>query len=254
MDLHYIGTHYQGWQSQPSGLTIQDQLETILAKVLQENVRVTGSSRTDAGVHARQQVACFRSTTNLSASRIHHALNRLLPSDIGIDALEICADDFHPIRDSVAKFYVYRLWRSRFRQAFKDPFVWTIHDDLDLKEMLRAARVLIGTHDFTSFSSVDSSAKTKVREIIDIRFQESGSQLEILFLGRGFLKQMIRNCVGALVEVGRAKKSVEMVAEILAVKDRTKAGIAAPAQGLCLEKIYFSEPPKEYFAESLALC
>jgi tRNA pseudouridine38-40 synthase len=241
LDLNYIGADYLGFQSQPNGQTVQDQLEKALGVFCRHPVRITAASRTDTGVHAEHQVVTFKTKAGLDSARLVKGLNALLPSNIRImNALPVVSS-FHPIFNCTGKVYRYKLWRSHGESSFANPLTWKLVGDLDIDAMRHAATVLIGRHDFTSFCASDSSAKSKIRNLREIVIIERGPLLELWFLGDGFLKQMIRNLVGALVAIGRKKISIEQLMSILAARDRSQAPETAPAEGLCLMRIFYGD-------------
>lgn len=241
LDLNYMGADYLGFQSQPNGQTVQDQLEKALGVFCRHPVRITAASRTDTGVHAEHQVVTFKTKAGLDSARLVKGLNALLPSNIRImNALPVVSS-FHPIFNCTGKVYRYKLWRSHGESSFANPLTWKLVGDLDIDAMRHAATVLIGRHDFTSFCASDSSAKSKIRNLREIVIIERGPLLELWFLGDGFLKQMIRNLVGALVAIGRKKISIEQLMSILAARDRSQAPETAPAEGLCLMRIFYGD-------------
>jgi tRNA pseudouridine38-40 synthase len=236
-----MGADYLGFQSQPNGQTVQDQLEKALGVFCRHPVRITAASRTDTGVHAEHQVVTFKTKAGLDSARLVKGLNALLPSNIRImNALPVVSS-FHPIFNCTGKVYRYKLWRSHGESSFANPLTWKLVGDLDIDAMRHAATVLIGRHDFTSFCASDSSAKSKIRNLREIVIIERGPLLELWFLGDGFLKQMIRNLVGALVAIGRKKISIEQLMSILAARDRSQAPETAPAEGLCLMRIFYGD-------------
>ncbi len=241
LDLRYDGAPFQGWQSQPDQSGVQDHLERALKTFLRHDVRVTGASRTDSGVHAEHQVATFQSEVAFEPRRWLKSLNGLLPDSVGVDNLALVAPEFHPILSAKAKAYRYRLWVSELRHPFVAPFVWQMPGALDLGAMREEARAFVGAHDYTSFCAVDSSAKTKLRKVIEVDLHADGPLIEIWVVGEGFLKQMVRSMVGTLVGVGAGRHPRGSVARMLAAKDRTAAGQTAPALGLALVKIFYDE-------------
>jgi tRNA pseudouridine38-40 synthase len=241
--IAYIGDGFHGWQSQLDGSGIQDHIEKVLEVFLRERVRITGASRTDTGVHAEDQVACFRISAAVDLHRLVKGLNAMLPLGVRVKGAQFVPLDFHPILSATAKLYRYRIWRSIGETPFYSSHSWKWSGPLDLDRMLQASRVFVGTHDFSAFCAADSSAKTKVRTLYDIRQVNAGPLLELWFYGEGFLKQMIRVMVGTLMSVGQKKMSVDDVAEVLQVRDRTKAAMTAPADGLTLMKVCYGPPP-----------
>ncbi len=239
LDMSYNGAAYHGFQSQPSGRTIQDHLESALATFCRHPIRVTASSRTDTGVHAEHQVVTFKSAADHHLYRMVKALNALLPADIRIGAASCPEGDFHPILHCSGKVYRYRIWRCAGESPFVTPLAWTMGADLDLHAMRAAGRHLIGQHDFTSFCAVDSSARSKIRRVREISIRDAGPLLEIWVLGDGFLKQMVRNIVGTLIAVGKGTMTPDQIPQVLAAKDRRAAGMTAPGGGLCLVRVFY---------------
>ena len=244
LDLSYDGTGTHGWQSQPSGLGIQDILQKHLQTVLRHKVALTGASRTDAGVHARQQVAVFRSPVAIEALPLQRSLHGLLPETIAVHGIDQVGESFHPILSARAKIYRYLIWNDPVRNPFLRPFVWHFRGHLDRERIRRELQAIVGEHDFSAFCAVDSSARTRVRHIHDVRLVEAGPLLEIWISGGGFLKQMVRSIVGTLVDLGRGRPmSAPDMEAILKTRDRQKAGVTAPAAGLCLMGLFYDELP-----------
>jgi len=248
--LEYDGTAYQGWQSQRSGITIQDVLSGVIGSITGERIRLIGASRTDAGVHACGQVAAFTTESALSADVLKRAMNARLPQDIRI----LTADDiyraFHPRYDARRKRYVYLIRLTGTGAAFLSRYTWHIRTNLNTDAMKKAAEYFSGEHDFSSFRGSGCSAKTTVRMISTIRvsvldtldfmtMSMPGSYIKVSMEANAFLRHMARNIVGTLVEVGRGRISAESIPAILASKDRTAAGPTAPAAGLFLEQIFY---------------
>lgn len=248
--LEYDGTNYHGWQSQKSGGTIQDIIKEKIQSVTGEEVKLTGASRTDAGVHALGQVAIFGTESRLEPDVIMRALNANLPADIRIMEAEETDGDFHPRYDASKKSYFYIISEDRRHSAFMQRYIWYVHSTLVTELMTEAAALLIGEHDFSSFRGAGCSAKHPVRTVhsLDISrlggisfmtFQVRGEFIKIRIEANAFLRHMVRNIVGTLVEVGRGKISLEAFAQVLESRDRAIAGPTAPAKGLFLEKITY---------------
>jgi tRNA pseudouridine38-40 synthase len=240
MIVEYDGTGYCGWQRQENGLSIQQVLEETIRLITQEKITVIGSGRTDAGVHALNQVASFRSNTRLPAEILFRGVNGLLPEDIVVKALEEVTWEFNALRDVRGKVYFYRICNKRLRPALNRNYCWFIHSPLNLALMEQAAQYLIGTHDFSSFRATGSDVKDSTRTItgINIKSVDDGL-LEITIEAQGFLKYMVRNIVGTLVEVGRGKRPPEEMQKIMDSCDRNIAGITAPARGLYLKEVKY---------------
>ncbi len=243
IDFSYIGSQYLGWQTQNNGDCVQDRVEAALQTVLRHPIRVLGASRTDTGVHAEHQVATFKTDAQVDPGRLLKSLNAILPRDMGVYFVQEVDSSFHPIGSCKAKAYRYRLWTARGKHAFLDPFVWRLFQPLDLSKLTVLAQQFIGMHDFTSFCASDSNAKTRERTILDIGVEDHGDLIDIWIIGDGFLKQMVRSMVGTLVELASTPDNQTTVTELLALKDRTKAGATAPAQGLCLVRIFYESVP-----------
>jgi tRNA pseudouridine38-40 synthase len=237
--IEYDGTQYAGWQVQPNGLSVQEVLEGALSGMLEEKVRLVSSGRTDAGVHARGMVASFRTAKGIPVKAFCEGLNSLLPPDIAIrEAAEACPD-FNPRRDAVAKHYRYTVHNAPRRSPLNRHYVWRVGRALDLCAMQRAAELFVGVKDFAAFRASNCAAKTTVRRIdsLDIYRQEDIIIFDVH--GSGFLKNMVRIMVGTLVEVGWGAKSCDDIENLFRDKDRRKAGITAPPQGLCLVEVYY---------------
>jgi len=240
MIVEYDGTAYCGWQRQENGLTIQQVLEEAIQLITGEKATVIGSGRTDAGVHALNQVASFKCTTNLPVNNIYRGINSVLPSDIVVKELEEVPDDFHAQHDVKSKVYVYKICNQRLRPALGRNFFWFIRFPLDLERMREASRYLIGTHDFSCFCATGTHVKDRVRTIIDIEIKTCDDGLiEIKVEAQGFLKYMVRNIIGTLVEVGRGKRKPEEMKVIVESRNRKIAGVTAPAYGLFLKEVKY---------------
>lgn len=252
--LAYRGSNYSGFQVQPKKITVQSILEQTLQKVLQEKIKVTASGRTDTGVHAIEQifhieVKSQKALQRLKRKDILYSLNSVLPDDILINQLQKVTNSFHAQKSAKEKTYTYFLLLSKYKNPFLEDYVWRLNMDLDLVSMQKAAKHIVGKHDFSSFCASDSCAKGKTREIKNInitskcpapffRFKNE-KYIQIEITGTGFLKQMVRNIVGTLVEVGQNKRQSVDVKKILKAKDRKKAGITAPAKGLFLKRVRY---------------
>ncbi len=240
MDLNYNGALFNGWQSQPNGNTVQDVLEKAIATALRRNVRIVGASRTDTGVHAEHQVATFRLPYEIDCARVFRSLQALVPMSVGILGLYPATHDFHPITSAHSKLYRYRIWLGPGTNTFIRPYSWAIPYPLNFAAMREAGDFFVGRHHFKSFAAVDGSSKTFDRTIVDLKWVKKGDGLlELYILGEGFLKQMVRNIVGTLVEVGQCKRRPDDVPAILAAADRRAAGMTAPAAGLSLVEIHY---------------
>jgi tRNA pseudouridine38-40 synthase len=235
--LEYDGTNYHGWQVQPNLPTIQGTLEATIRKVAQQEVNVTGAGRTDAGVHALGQVAHFATTAGLSTEEWLRALNGLLPPDIAVLSVEEVPETFHARFSAKSKLYRYRLLTRVHRSALSHDKILHYPHPLNLEAMEAAARELVGTHDFSSFQGSPTETENPVCTVTKLTVDRFGDEVIFEVEADRFLKQMVRAIVGTLLEVGRGKRQAGEVAEILAARDRTKAGPTAPAHGLYLVKV-----------------
>jgi tRNA pseudouridine38-40 synthase len=240
MILEYDGAAYCGWQRQPNGLSIQQVLEEALARIIGENATIIASGRTDAGVHAMNQAASFRSHTGLPANKIFLGVNSVLPDDIVVKDLQEASPDFNALTDAKGKVYLYRIRNQRLRPALGRQYVWHVRYPLNLESMRRAASCLTGEHDFSCFCATGCDIKERVRHLTNISIvRQENNLLEITLESSGFLRHMVRNIVGTLVDVGRGKIEPGRMPEILASRDRKQAGTAAPACGLFLKEVKY---------------
>ena len=239
LDLCYDGTRYRGWQRLPGkDDTIQGKLETALSRILGEPIEVTGSGRTDAGVHARRQVANFHCESTMPGDEILTALRRYLPEDIGIYSCKDVSPRFHARLNAQEKTYCYRIWNSTAPCVFERRFVTVMPETLDVDAMEEAARLLQGQHDFSAFCGNAKMKKSTVRFLRTVEITRQGEELRLRFTGNGFLYNMVRILVGTLVEVGRGQRSPESIPALFGGK-REQAGFLAPPQGLCLEEVEY---------------
>ncbi len=240
MIVEYDGTAYCGWQRQENGLSIQQVLEEAIELITGEKVSVIGSGRTDAGVHALNQAAHFKSNSSLPLDNIYRGLNSVLPKDIVIKEMEEVPEDFHALRDVKSKVYVYKICNQRLRPAIGRNYFWHVRYPLNMEFMREATKYIIGTHDFSSFCAANTQVKDRVRTILDIDIKKNEEGIiEVNVVAHGFLKYMVRNIVGTLVEIGRGKWEPEEMKRILESKDRKIAGATAPAYALFLKEVKY---------------
>lgn len=244
IDLKYVGAGFHGWQSQPSGMGVQDHLEKAMKTILRHDVRVTAASRTDTGVHAEHQVVTFRTDAAYDEKRWLKSLHGILPDSVGITSIKPTEEGFHPIYSSKAKAYRYRLWLGAERNPMIAPFVWQMYNDVDVRKIEAEAALIVGRHDFTAFCAADSSAKTKERTVLEVAVVANGPLVDVWMVGEGFLKQMVRILIGTLVEVGAGKSPPGQVSRAIASKCRDDSGVTAPAQGLSLVEIFYDQIPR----------
>ena len=238
--IEYDGTAYHGWQHQGELPTIQGEIERALAAISGRRVRVFGSGRTDAGVHAWGQVASLSLETRLGPQELQRALNGLLPADIVIRGCALAEPGFHARYSARSKVYHYRILNRPTAAAVGRQYVWAVRRPLDRKAMRAALAPLLGRHDFKAFEGAGSPRRHSVREVISAELTEAAPD-ELLFAieADGFLRGLVRNIVGTLVEVGKGKRPAEDVARILDSRDRRTAGITAPPQGLFLVEVRY---------------
>ena len=239
LDICYDGSRYRGWQRQ-SGTdnTIQGKLEQCLTKILGEPIEISGSGRTDAGVHAEGQVASFHCESTMPAPEILAQLRRYLPEDIGIYSCRDVSPRFHARLNAREKTYRYRIWNSDTPCVFDRRYVAVLPEKLDVDAMRQAARYLEGEHDFSAFCGNPKFKKSTVRFIRSATIEEKGNELRIHFAGNGFIHNQVRIMVGTLIEVGRGERSPESIPALFGGK-RQQAGFLAPAQGLCLMEVTY---------------
>lgn len=239
MLIQYDGTRYDGWQSQKTtGNTIQGKIEEVLGRMISEKVEIKGASRTDAGVHAKGQIANVHLPEGSKEQEIQEYLNRYLPEDIGIAEVKEVSERFHSRLNAGEKTYIYRISTNTVKNVFERKYIYELNQVLDVKQMQKAAQYLIGEYDFQSFCA-KKMKKSSVRRLDEISFKQGAGELAILYRGSGFLYHMVRIMTGTLIEVGLHQRTAESVKEMLAAKERAAAGHTAPAKGLCLLKIKF---------------
>lgn len=238
--LAYDGSAYHGFQRQANAMTIQQLVEERLAKLFGHTLKLNGSARTDAGVHAYGQVVNFYTQGTIPVERIVLAAQGLLPPDIVVVDASEETPGFHARRSAKGKIYRYRLLNSRLPNPFERKHAWHISTSLDTALMHEAAQAVVGTHDFSAFRAAGGAPVSPVRTIMAAACREVGtSGIEFEFLGTGFLYHMVRNLVGTLVEVGRRRRTPDDFAKVLAGRDRHAAGITAPPQGLYLVEVKY---------------
>lgn len=239
--IEYDGTAYHGFQIQDRHITIQGRLETAITKLAKRPVGICGSGRTDAGVHALNQVVNFHSDLTVPVNRIPIAVNSLLPHDIRVKRAQIVSDDFHARFSAKAKTYVYHIDQTPVDSVFRRNYCWWIKNKLNWDAIIKASKYLLGTHDFAAFAASGSNVKTTVRSMYELEIVVDDQVSQLRFTADGFLYNMVRNMVGTLVEVGLGRCSVEQLQVILAARDRRLAGPTAPAKGLFLEHVFYSD-------------
>lgn len=235
----YEGTQYCGWQIQPNGETIESVLNQELSRILKENVRVIGASRTDAGVHASGNVAVFDTCARIPAEKVAFALNQSLPEDIRIQESKEVALDFHPRHCKSRKRYEYVIYNHAFENPLGRQYSYFVYRTLNVEAMQKAALLLVGRHNFKSFCNIHTQVQDTVRHIYDCKVKRQGRYIIIEIEGNGFLYNMVRIIAGTLIEIGIGERQPEEIPSILKAENREMAGKTAPAKGLRLKEILF---------------
>jgi tRNA pseudouridine38-40 synthase len=239
LTIEYDGSNYFGWQRQPGVPTIQEIIEDALAHIVRQPVVLHGSGRTDSGVHATGQSAHFDADTSLAPEVLEKALNSLLPQDIVIRTCQEAASDFHARKSAKRKLYSYSILNHRQRSPVGRFYCWHIVKPLDIAAMEKAAAHFIGTHDFSAFEAKGSPRSSSIRTVSLARWEMQGEYLTFYIEANGFLRHMVRNIVGTLVEVGRKRLAPDDIPRILESGDRGQAGPTAPAKGLFLRRVSY---------------
>lgn len=239
MTVQYDGARYSGWQRQGNTAhTIQGRLERVLSSLLGEEIEVSGSGRTDAGVHALGQVANFKTDKPLNCAEFLPRVNEALPMDIAVTRLAAASPRFHARLSAKEKTYRYTIWNSSTSNVFERRYQYQLPDALDITAMEIAGKLLLGTHDFQGFST-GHTKKSTVRAMQAVELRQDGSRVEMFFTANGFLYNMARIMAGTLIEAGLHQREPESILEIFDSCDRKKAGFTAPPQGLCLMQVMY---------------
>ena len=239
LDISYDGTRYSGWQRQAgNNNTVQGKIEQTLTRILGEPIEISGSGRTDAGVHARGQVANFHCQSAMPAVQILTELRKYLPEDIGIEDCRDVSERFHARLNAREKTYEYRIWNSEKPCVFDRRYVYVMTDGLDLNAMEAAAEHLLGTHDFGVFCAHRKTKKSTVRCVKSIEIRRVGEEVRLRFTGNGFLHNRVRIMVGTLIEGGRGERSADSIPQLFE-KKRADTGFLVPGKGLCLEEVVY---------------
>lgn len=239
--IEYDGTNYSGWQVQENAPSIQEAVEKALNAVTGEKIRINGSGRTDAGVHARGQAANFTTESSIPGEKFAYALNNKLPNDIVIkDSIEVPID-FHARFSASGKKYSYLIYNSKFPSPLLRNYAYHVNycERLDISRIEKAARAFVGTHDFYGFMAAGSKVKDTVRTIYELSAEQEKELLRLNFKGSGFLYNMVRIITGTLIYAGIGRINPDEIKEIIESRDRVRAGITVPACGLYLEEVYY---------------
>lgn len=237
--LRFDGSNYHGWQVQPNGMTVQQALSDAIFAVTGEKILPCGCGRTDAGVHASGYVCSFTINSTIPPERIPYALNVHLPDDIICIRAEESEDGFTANRSAVGKTYRYTIDNGEFPDVFQRRYAWHYKHSLDIDAMKAAAGAFVGTHNFIGFAASGFSVKTTVRTIHSVNIEKNGSIITIDVTGNGFLYNMVRIIAGTLVYCGAGRINPADMPAIIASCQRDRAGITAPAKGLCLKEVFY---------------
>jgi tRNA pseudouridine38-40 synthase len=242
LTIEYDGTAYHGWQIQPELKTIQGVIQEQIAQITQGEVTLIGAGRTDAGVHALGQVANFQTESAIDLTALQRGLNSLLPPDIVIETAEEVDEGFHARFSARSKIYEYHILNQPYPSAIRRTYAWFIPHELNLPAMKKCGKLLIGSHDFTSFRASGDESRHSIREVIGLELEERTNNLIVIMIeANAFLREMVRSIVGTLVDVGREKTSFEEFKEIFEAQDRRQAGMTAPAHGLFLVEVKYNK-------------
>lgn len=237
----YDGTDFHGWQVQPNGITVQETLQNAVEQILGVRENVTGCSRTDSGVHARNFCCNIRTESDIDCYRFVGALNAVLPDSVCVKSCEEVDYDFHARYDSLGKRYVYRVWNANYKNPFLINYAWHYKNRLDASFLDEQAQAYVGTHDFSGFCSSGSSVEDTVRTVRSFSVERQGDEVLFTVEADGFLYNMVRIMVGTLIEISENRIEKDKLADIIESKDRLKAGRTAPPQGLYLDKVFYGD-------------
>lgn len=240
MIIQYDGTRYKGWQKQTEDInTVQGKLESILGNMTGEEIQLVGCGRTDTGVHAINYTANFHTNSTMNTDDMHKYLNDKLPDDIAVKSIKNASERFHARYNILSKTYMYRINNSGIKNVFDRKYIHSIDEKLNIEKMRECAAVLVGTHDFQSFTTLKSKTKSTVRTINFINIEDNDGIIEIDVNGNGFLWNMVRIILGTLIEAGKEKLNPEDVKNILEAKKRAEAGPMVPAKALFLRDVEY---------------
>jgi len=238
--LEYDGANYRGWQAQKNAPSIQESVRTAAQKFLGEPADIQGAGRTDAGVHARAMVVAFQTTSRVPLRAFVDGTNRFLPPDIAVQHAQEVDNGFRPIADALFKHYRYTIYNAPIRSPLRRLYSWHVREALDVAQMAAAAHCFVGRHDFGAFRAANCATKTTIRRMDAVTVSQQGRLIIIDVTGEGFLKNMVRIMTGTLVDVGRGRFEPGHVGWLLQNPDRKKAGVTAPACGLCLIDVQYA--------------
>ncbi|AIO18840.1 tRNA pseudouridine synthase A [Candidatus Izimaplasma bacterium HR1] len=240
MTISYDGTHYKGWQRLKNDeKSIQFKIERVLSELYKSEIKIIGSGRTDAGVHALCQIANFHAENAYSTEEIYRYVNHYLPEDIAVSNIEIMDEQFHSRFNVSEKHYQYKIWNGIHSSVFERKNSYWVKDSLNISKMREASKLLIGKHNFLGFSS-KSKKKNTIKDIYNINISSEGSMISIDIFGEGFLYNMVRIIVGTLIEIGQSKKDIDVIQQIFSSGIREEAGFTVPGKGLCLVNVTYN--------------
>lgn len=240
LKIAYDGSRYYGWQRlKDKDQTIQGKIESVISEMLESPIEIIGSGRTDAGVHARGQIANFHTNSSMTLEEMHHYVNKYLPQDIAVKEITQISDRFHSRYHAKSKKYTYYVYNDYIHSPFYRKYSCHIPDKLDVSLMKEGAAKFMGTHDFIGFSSLKKTKKSTIRTIDQLNISSQDDLMSFTFIGDGFLYNTIRIIMGSLVEIGLHEKDLSHIDEVFEVNIRSKAGITMPPHGLFLEEVYY---------------
>ncbi len=239
LKISYLGTNYHGWQVQPNGITIQEVLQSKIEQMYKDRINLTGCSRTDAGVHALEFYCHYDAPFHIEEESIVLGLNSVLPKDIAVKKAQYVPDDFHSRYSAKGKNYIYIIDNTKIHNPFNNKRSWHIERSLDCELMNEFCKIIIGKHDFRGFSSSGRTVEDTVRTVTECSVKKDGNKIIFSVSADGFLYNMVRIIVGTAIEVSDGKIKVDDVNDILYSKERSRAGITAPPDGLYLNKVFY---------------
>ena len=239
MNLMYDGTVYHGWQVQPNGITVQEELQNAVEKIIGVRENIIGCSRTDAGVHANDYCCNMRTQSDIDCFKLTGALNAVLPKDIAVKSCTEVDENFHARYDCKGKRYVYKIWNAPTRNPFQEAYAWHYKRPIDAELLNSQAQAFVGTFDFTSFCASGGSVEDKVRTVQSFSVQRNGEEVLFQVEADGFLYNMVRIMVGSLIEISENRIEKNKLADIIESKNRFLAGRTAPPQGLFLDEVFY---------------
>lgn len=240
MTISYDGTAYRGWQRLKNDeKSIQFKIEKVLSELYKFDIKIIGSGRTDAGVHAMCQIANFHAGNTYSTKEIYKYLNHYLPEDIAVSNVEIAHEQFHSRFNVSKKHYQYKIWNGIHSSVFDRKNSYWVKESLNIDKMKEASKILVGKHDFLGFST-KSKKKNTTKDIYNISISNDGSMIIVDIYGEGFLYNMVRIIVGTLIEIGQSKKEIDIIQNVFSSRNREAAGFTAPAKGLCLINVTYN--------------